>query len=380
MKRYAYTDESGNSGLKLFDSGQDRFWTGTLIAYADVDARYARFHKELLALAGKTELHGAELGFGGIEKIAGRLATFIREKKLRFAFCCVDKPYLAATKLFDLAFDSGANPAMPAHVYGVQQLRLLNLMHFVQLLEEGDLREFWDAFEKQDPARFGSLLSKILPRIAASPFDSRTKQILTDVLTWGAANPQEILDPFGEGDSPNFVAFCGLFGQLHAIHNESGDTIASFVHDEQNQFVPMFTKGWALLAKFEGKSHPMAIISDWKKIESFECSLIEKSSADSFGLQIVDVCLWILRRVVDNKNKPSGQCKVLFDCLLERSMIAKRSFENLVRAVKEGADYVENLPLTDAQLEKGRELLNQFETSRQNRLLQASNTVETAGA
>jgi hypothetical protein len=380
MQRYAYTDESGNSGLKLFDSGQDRFWTGTLIAYADVDTRYARFHKELLALAGKTELHGAELGFGGIEKIAGRLAAFIREKKLRFAFGCVDKPYLAATKLFDLAFDSGANPAMPTHAYGVQQLRLLNLMHFVQLLKEEDLREFWDLFEKQDAARFGRLLGNILPRIAASPFDSRTKQILTDVLTWGAANPEEILDPFGEGDSPNFVAFSSLFGQLHTIHNESGDTIGSFIHDEQNQFVPMFTKGWDLLAKFEGKSHPTAFMSDWNRIESFQCALIEKSSAVSFGLQIVDVCLWTLRRVVDNKDKPRGQCKVLFDCLLERSMIAELSFENLVRVVKEGAGYVENLPLTEAQLENSREVLKQLEASRQDRLLQASNTVEESGA
>jgi hypothetical protein len=372
MRRYAYTDESGNSGLKLFDSGQDTFWTGTLISYADLDTKYTRFHQELLALTGKKELHGAELGFGGIEKIAARIAVLIREKKLRFAFGCVHKPYLAATKLFDLAFDSGANPAMPTHAYGVQQLRLLNLMHFVQLLGEDDLREFWDIFAKQDPTRFGALLEKILLRVADTPFDTRSKQILTDVLTWGSVNPEKILDPFGEGDSPNFVAFCSLFGQLHTIHNESGDTIASFVHDEQNQFVPMFIKGWDLLAKFEGKSHPMSIISDWKKIESFDCALIEKSSANSFGLQIVDVCMWILRRVVDNKNRPRGYCKALFDCLVERGMIAELSFEHLVRTVKAGADYVNNLPLTDEQLEKGKAVLRQFERSRQDRMLAAS--------
>ncbi len=82
MKRFAFTDESGNSGLKLFDNGQDSFWTGTLIAYADVDSRYLRFHKELLAITEKQELHGAELGFGGIEKIASRLSVLIREKNL----------------------------------------------------------------------------------------------------------------------------------------------------------------------------------------------------------------------------------------------------------------------------------------------------------
>jgi hypothetical protein len=138
----------------------------------------------------------------------------------------------------------------------------------------------------------------------------------------------------------------------------------------------MFIKGWELLAKFEGKAHPMAIISDWKKIESFECSLVERSSDNSFGLQIVDVCLWILRRVVDNKNEPRGQCRVLFQCLVERSMIAELSFDNLLRVVKQGVDYVDNLPLTEAQLEKGREVLKELEASRQNRLLQSSNVAK----
>ena len=41
MKCYAYTDESGNSGLKLFGDAQDTFWTGTMISFSDLDQRYA---------------------------------------------------------------------------------------------------------------------------------------------------------------------------------------------------------------------------------------------------------------------------------------------------------------------------------------------------
>ncbi|MGA2876714.1 MAG: DUF3800 domain-containing protein [Nitrososphaerales archaeon] len=369
MKRFAYTDESGNSGLKLFDSGQETFWTGTLIAYADVDTRYSRFHREFLALVGKQELHGAELGFGGMEAIASRLSSFIREKNLYFVFGRVDKPFLAASKLFDLAFDSGTNPGMPTHAYAVQQLRQLNLMHFVQMLQEGDLREFWDIFTKQDANRFGALLGNILKRVPETPFDQRTKQIFSDVLAWGSAHPDEVLDPFGEGDSPNYVAFSTLFGQLHTLHNETGDTIGSFVHDEQNQFVPMFAKGWDLLSKFEGKNHPMATIADWKKIESFECDLVEKSSADSFGLQVIDVCMWLLRRAHDNRDNPRENCRTLFECLVERSTITRFDFETLVRSVESGARYVDNLPLTEKQLDKGRAMLAEFEEARQMRLL-----------
>ena len=281
------------------------------------------------------------------------------------------------SKLFDLAFDSGANPGMPTHAYGVQQLRQLNLMHFAQMLQEADLREFWDLFAKQDPVRFGALLGDFLKRVPETPYDQRTKQIFTDVLTWGADHPDEILDHFGEGDSPNFVAFCSLFGQLHTIHNETGDTIGSFVHDEQNQFVPMFVKGWDLLSKFEGKNHPMAMISDWKKIESFDCELLEKSSTDSFGLQILDVCMWLLRRVLDNDNEPGGNCRTLFECLVERSMISRFDFKTLVRSVEVGAQYVDGLTLTEEQLDRGKEILKEFEETRLKRMLQERETSAT---
>jgi hypothetical protein len=259
---------------------------------------------------------------------------------------------------------------MPSHAYGVQQLRQLNLMHFVQMLQEEDLREFWDLFAKQDATRFGALLGGILKRVPETPFDQRTKQIFNDVLTWGSEHPNEILDPFGEGDSPNFVAFSTLFGQLHTLHNETGDTIGSFVHDEQNQFVPMFVKGWDLLSKFEGKNHPLAMIADWKKVESFECELVEKSSADSFGLQVIDVCMWLLRRIHDNDDKPREDCRTLFECLVERSMITRFDFETLVRSVEAGARYVDSLPLAEKQLDEGKAILAEFEEARQKRMLQ----------
>lgn len=375
LKRFAYTDESGNSGLKLFDSGQDTFWTGTLVSFADMDTSYRTFHQELLTTVSKPELHGAELGFSGIEKIASRIASFIRENELLFIFGRVDKHYLAATKLFDLAFDSGANPAMPPQAYAIQQLRLLCVMHFIQLLGEEDLREFWDLFQKQDPHRFTSLLERILPRVAAAGFDHRTEQILTDVLRWGSQNPAEILDSFGEGDSPNFVAFSGLFGHLHRLYEETGDTIASFVHDEQNQFISIFRTGFDILSKFTGRSHPMAMMSDWREMASFDCSLQQRSSADSFGLQLVDICLWLTKRVIDKGDEPHGNCAVLLECLMEKSLLSRFDFHDLLRMVEEGTNFVENLPSTEEDLKRGQEILDSIESNRQKRL--ASSALES---
>jgi len=364
MRCYAFTDESGNTGLNLFDTDQETFWTGTLIAFADVDTKFKRFHRELLTTVGKAELHGTDLGFGGIEKIAARLAWFVREKKLRFSFGRVHKPFLAASKLFDLAFDSGNNPAMVPHAYGIRALRLMTLMHFVQLLDSDDLREFWDLFGAQDAQRFGTLLGTLVERVNLAPYDKRTIQILSDALTWGSQHPEAVLDPFGKGDSPNLVAFCGLFNHLHSLHEEEGHVIGSFVHDEQNQFIPLIEEYYKVISKWRLVGHPLALITDVKLLPTFDCSLIVRPSSQSFGLQLVDLCMWVIKRVIDKGDKPRGGCRTLFECLAERSWISRCDFTDLVENVRAGVSYVAKLPVTEEQMEKGRTILEEFERKR----------------
>jgi hypothetical protein len=372
MKCFAYTDESGSSGLKLFNDDQDTFWTGTVIAFSDLDTKYRTFHQELLRLAEATELHGNELGFGRIEKFAGRLAWFIREKKLRFSFVRIDKKYLAATKLFDLAFDSGSNPAVPPMAYGVRQLRLINLMHFAQLLTIEDVDDFWEIFQAQDASRFGNLLARIGQRAKDAPYDARSIQVLSDSLAWASKHPDNVLDPFSEGDSPNFVAFTALFDHLHKFHEETGHTIGSFVHDEQDQFVPHFKKAFEYITKFHGESHPLAIISDIASMSTFDCPMDVGSSSTSFGLQLVDVCLWLTKRVVEKRNQPRGQCATLFQCLLEKGCIKEYDFEMLPGEVQAGSDLLASREYTPEELAAARATLATLEENRKQRMRAAS--------
>jgi hypothetical protein len=369
MKCFAYADESGNSGLRLFGDQQDTFWTGTLISFSDLDSKYATFHRELLALTGKDELHGNELGFGRIEKIAGRLAWFIREKKLRFSFVRIFKPYLATSKMFDLAFDAGVNPAVPPQSYGVRLLRQINLLHFSQLLGTADLNEFWSLFEAQSSERFGKLLADVRDRVEDAPYDQRSIQILTESLDWASRHPEEVLDGFGERDSPNFVAFTAIFEHLHAFHRETGHTIGSFVHDEQDQFIPKFVEAFDLLSRFQGdESGPLSIASDIFPISTFDCNLEIRSSADSFGLQITDVCMWLAKRVIEQSNIPRGNCAALWKCLVERSYIKEYDFKTLAQEVKAGANLLEQRPLSAEQVADAKRTLAAIEDARKKRL------------
>ncbi len=368
ISRFAYTDESGNTGLNLFDEAQPTFWTGTLVAYADIDQRYGRYHKELLAITGRAEIHGAELGMHGIEKIADRILCLAKEKKLHFLFSRVDKGYLAAAKMFDLVFDSGTNMAMPTHAYAIQQLRLINNLHFVQMLEGDDLKDFWDIFRKQDSQRFGLLLARVRERLSSFPYDDRSKQIIGDVLEWGARNPAEILDPYGERDSPNFVAFIGLFDHLHSLNVEHGHRVASFVHDEQNQFMKVFKEAYKLVSKIRHKTGPFTVISDIEKMDSFDADLIVRSSHESFGLQLVDVCLWLVKRVIDKDEAPSGQCERLVDWLICNNFLVRFDFGQVANSVKVGAQEVYRLPFSSEDEMNAKRLRQSFEEARLKRM------------
>ncbi len=54
---FAYTDESGNTGLQLFDIQQPVFSTLTLLTQTDIDPVLAPRHAEWLAQLGVPQLH-----------------------------------------------------------------------------------------------------------------------------------------------------------------------------------------------------------------------------------------------------------------------------------------------------------------------------------
>src|SRR5437588_6978502 len=109
---FAYTDETGNTGLNLFDEGQPFFWTGTLLAVTDLDRLDPAIHQACLSRVGRSELHANELGFSGIEKIAGKLQQLLFRYRAQFIFTRLEKTHLAGTKFVDTLLDSGINQAV----------------------------------------------------------------------------------------------------------------------------------------------------------------------------------------------------------------------------------------------------------------------------
>jgi hypothetical protein len=367
----AYTDESGNTGNNLFDKQQPFFWTGSLISEADLNLAGAEVHKECLALAGVTELHGNELGFGGIEKIANKLEKFFVSHRCRFLVTRIEKEHVAATKFVDTVMDSGINKAVSPLHYGIRGLRLPLALALVQVLTDADRRQFWDAYGDENVVGFGDVVNSVRRRIALSIYDPRTTELLTDALDWAAKNPQPLLEGGrSELDAPNVIAFTLVVSMFHHINEDTGAIVGKFIHDEQNQFARFLKESYQALRGFAFENTILSAISDMKKVPTFACEMQIESSRASIGLQFTDVLLWLIKRHVDSEGRTTGNCAKLAKSVVRHGLISDFSLAQLRSEFQKIKAY-SKAPLSAEKEKAGRKLFREVELRRKERMLES---------
>jgi hypothetical protein len=368
-----YTDETGNSGNKLFDSGQPYFWTGTLASEVDLEAEGIAIHAECLRLTAKEELHGNSLGLSGIEKIAPVLLEFFTRHDCHFFFTRLEKAHLAATKFFDVLMDSGVNKAVSNLHYGMRTLRLTLAVQLIQILKECDLREFWKSYESGDAAVFKEVLVRVRERLVAfheeGYYHDRTVELLHDGLTWGISYPEPLIaETMRELDSPNIVAFSLLLSMLHSFHEETGSKVVAFFHDEQSQFAKSLQDSYQILRRFDLDRGITASMLDLKELPTFASEFVMCESKKSIGLQLIDVALWLTKRFRDNPGQIYGACRTLAAHIVKAGHISNFTLRDMQSGVAEMVDRMERKPITDEEICRGRELVEQLESIRRRRM------------
>jgi hypothetical protein len=377
----AYTDETGNTGLNLFDEGQPCFWTGTLLTPVDLDRLDPGIHRACLERAGCAELHGNQLGLSGIEKIAGKLELLLYRYRMRFVFTRVDKKHLAGTKFVDTLMDSGINEAVSNLHYGVRFHRLYLAQAIVALLTIEDREEFWEVYAKADTRGFQRILMGLQGRVETYINDPRTRQLLLDAIAWALANPEPLLEGTrSEMDSPNVVALTLLIEILHQLNNQHGLVIGTFIHDEQKQFGKWLKTAYDLSRNWGSAraTSPLALITDLKEMSTFVGEFRTVNSKHSFGLQILDVVLWLVKRFIDDPEAVHGKCRDLAEYVFKDGYISEFSHGAMIREVVAGFAFLEALPLTAEKERRGRELLAEIEARRLERMRASLAGKETA--
>jgi hypothetical protein len=141
---YCFIDESGNTGLELFDPNQPTLYYGLLTAPANLDLVAEPLLKELRHSLGVKRVHANELGVGRLATIAEKLIRFSRKNDLRFSLLKVTKPDHAIICFFDQVFDSGMNKAVPWHHY-FTPLRYVLVFKVAHLFDENLAKDAWKA-------------------------------------------------------------------------------------------------------------------------------------------------------------------------------------------------------------------------------------------
>jgi len=266
--------------------------------------------------------------------------------KAHYLFTSIDKHHVAATKFFDVLMDSGVNHAISNLQYAYRTLRLSLAVQFIQMVDDSDRREFWEAYENSDRDKFRVILERVLERVLAARevglYHERTVQLLRDGIEWGIKYPEPLL--------------------------EERLRVRTFVHDEQDQFGKSLAVTFRLLRRLSFERSITSSMLDLKELPTFDSELQMRSSRDSIGLQLADVGLWLMKRFYDTKGKVHGNCKLLADQIIRDGSIDHFTLGSMQEGVEELMKTLYALPFDMRDETAGRDVSAQFEAERQKRM------------
>jgi len=327
---FFHIDESGNTGNNLFDENQPRLSYGLISSTTNVDALCIAEHNAIKKIIDADLIHANMLGIGGLVKIAPLLIKIQKKIKFDFDYYFIEKLDYALVIFFDAVFDAGLNDAVKWDSYWTP-LRYVLIHKLSILFDEDLLRESWrlsiaKRIENHEDDII-SLLLEVRCRAESSPLDARSKELIIDALNFGISKPLAL--DFGHPDqkmiSPNAVAFQFVVSAIaRRTRKKRRKSVSSVIIDRQNQFNnSQIETHCRQLALSEGINKPpkkeknmylnqplYAGISPEEIANKglTDSELTISKSADSIGLQIVDVYLWIANKVIAY----SGEAEHLF--------------------------------------------------------------------
>lgn len=306
---FYFIDESGNTGLHLFDPNQPTLYYGVLGCRSNLDLTAEPLLKELRASLGVQRIHANELGVARLTGIAERLIRFSKKNDLRFSVFKVAKRDHAIISFFDQVFDAGMNDAVP-WVHYWTPLRYVLLFKVEHLFDDDLAKEAWAARREQNTARSAAKLKelcvKLLNRVERLP-DVRSKELISGALKWATANSEKISYGVGNYDSalqisPNLIGFQQVLAGISQQSAAMSRAVRRITVDQQTEFNGAQAELADIYKRLRGHSQDMG--PGMPKVDFSNMPEVPPtflSGDQSAGLELVDVTLWIAKRVLEER-------------------------------------------------------------------------------
>lgn len=369
---YFYIDESGHTGPNIFDSAQPMLYYGVLSSRLNLDVVAEPSLASLRRRLQAARLHAAELGVGRLVEISSDLIKLVKRLGMRFDVYRVAKPDHAIICFFDQVFDQGMNPAVTWTGYWTP-MRYVLLLKLASLFDEELASKAWIARIEPNDAIALPLLQEVCAELRGRVHalsDARSRQLVTDALTWAERNPAEIsYNVASKKDmlqiTPNVIGFQSVMHGVAARIKLTGREACRIVVDQQSQF----NKAQKTLAEFYqnargfkasmGPGLPEVDHSNMPKVP-----IKFASSVGSAGLELTDIHLWLFRRAMEGVKLPAE-----LTSLVRVHLHRGRTDEISLRAIESRwSRWFNQLPelgeMSKAQIEHARLILEKDEARR----------------
>src|SRR5579862_3584326 len=357
---FCYIDVSGHTGPNLFDPAQPTLFYGLLTAKVNLDVVAAPDVRQAVAQQGTNRLHAAELGVGGLGRIAPLLEGLHRRYAFRFDLFAVQKPDHAIICFFDQVFDSGMNPAVAWHHYWTP-LRYVLLLKLASLFDESLAQVAWRARINLDPgeASIGlvDVCETLLTRLPSVP-DQRSRDVLAQGLEWAASNPDKILynaptSADAKSVMPNVIGLQSVLAHIASRIRTLGVYKACVTIDQQSQFnaaQKALAEGYSRASGILLPMGPGMPVLDLRGMKNISVQI--KSSEESVGLALTDCFLWLYRRILLKQSLPDE----LHALLARMTKVSKADEVSLQALIRRWSKWFDELPEpTAAQLSKAQQ-------------------------
>jgi hypothetical protein len=325
---FFHIDESGNTGNNLFDNSQPWLSYGVLSSSTNVDALGIPLHKAMLSRLGVEALHASPLGEERIEKISPLLLQLQKKMRFEFGYYFIEKRTYALVQLFEAVFDAGLNEAVPWIQYWTP-MRFLLIHQLSTIVDEDLLQKSWALCSakriERNYAAVVELLTELRRRTVELVSDQRLNEVFLNAFDYGIRFPEKL--DFGTSDpkiiSPNAIGFQFVVAHMaRLMRNKDVRRVTAITLDYQQQFNSsqlkthhyqhLISQGLRNSSHKDQDvilNHPLYAHLSRKEILGHgipnQLPTVSRSAA-SIGLQIVDLYLWIMNRVVRGNGLPAG--------------------------------------------------------------------------
>jgi hypothetical protein len=314
MKVNAYIDESGNTGLQLYDPRQPVYAIASVSVSEQQTDTIDRIFKEAKK---KFRLQGSELKGSRLvsspngQRAIRHLAEELSKSEIIISTLVVHKPYHAVGWIIHDCFDYAHNSSVTAQWTWDRRLRIPAQNAIMRLVHPQTLALWWHARISSDATGMRESICKIVKELSIDEYGRELGHLLMgfdaeDLAETSRLKASSFSEPKKQyGISPNVTAFIGFIQLLDEDAQEMNISNISVIHDEQKQFSESLLWWAKLTGNLENKhidrDRNHMILPDGLIMPSIPLISIKNfafaQSIDQPGIQLAD-CFASLSRIV----------------------------------------------------------------------------------